>query len=172
MAANCLDWALCVRDRVGNLAHLNAREHHARIRLARVPNLRSTQLKDHMGWKMPWYTITDSFDADSESTSGPGTNAFIRDGAPSVPHTFHHWPRWTRYSVIPGAFMDITALGRQESWEDSPPGYPQGPPYEWWRRHDEYDDTPITPADGVKAQVEKHVTAADSPRQSRDDHER
>jgi hypothetical protein len=23
--------------------------------------------------------------------------------------------------------------------EDSPAGYPQTPPYEWWRRHDEYD---------------------------------
>ena len=23
-------------------------------------------------------------------------------------------------------------------WEDSPQGYPQEPPYQWWRRHDEY----------------------------------
>ena len=34
--------------------------------------------------------------------------------------------------------LDITALGRQEEWEDSPDGYPQTPPYEWWRWHDEY----------------------------------
>lgn len=26
----------------------------------------------------------------------------------------------------------------QETWEDSPEGYPQTPPYEWWRRQDEY----------------------------------
>ena len=32
----------------------------------------------------------------------------------------------------------MTALGRQEEWEDSPEGYPQTPPYEWWNWHDEY----------------------------------
>jgi predicted dithiol-disulfide oxidoreductase (DUF899 family) len=35
---------------------------------------------------------------------------------------------------------DLTPLGRQEEWEDSPAGYPQGKPYEWWRRHDEYEN--------------------------------
>ena len=34
-------------------------------------------------------------------------------------------------------YLDITALGRQEKWEDSPEGYPQTPPYEWWIWHDE-----------------------------------
>jgi predicted dithiol-disulfide oxidoreductase (DUF899 family) len=34
--------------------------------------------------------------------------------------------------------VDLTPLGRQEEWEDSPEGYPQTPPYQWWRRHDEY----------------------------------
>ena len=36
------------------------------------------------------------------------------------------------------AYLDITALGRQEDWEDSPQGYPQTAPYQWWHRHDEY----------------------------------
>ena len=36
-------------------------------------------------------------------------------------------------------FLDLTPLGRQEDWEDSPDGYPQTPRYEWWRRHDEYE---------------------------------
>jgi predicted dithiol-disulfide oxidoreductase (DUF899 family) len=34
--------------------------------------------------------------------------------------------------------LDMTSLGRQEQWEDSPEGYPQRPPYEWWRWHDDY----------------------------------
>jgi predicted dithiol-disulfide oxidoreductase (DUF899 family) len=38
------------------------------------------------------------------------------------------------------SYLDITALGRQEEWEDSPEGHPQTPPYTWWRRHDEYDE--------------------------------
>ena len=40
------------------------------------------------------------------------------------------------------SYLDITALGRQEEWEDSPEGYPQTPPYQWWRWHDEYADDP------------------------------
>ena len=32
----------------------------------------------------------------------------------------------------------MTALGRQETWEDSPEGYPQTPPYKWWNWHDNY----------------------------------
>jgi predicted dithiol-disulfide oxidoreductase (DUF899 family) len=35
--------------------------------------------------------------------------------------------------------LDLTAFGRGETWEDSPEGWPQTPPYEWWRLHDEYD---------------------------------
>jgi len=36
------------------------------------------------------------------------------------------------------SYLDITALGRQEEWEDSPQGYPQEAPYQWWRWHDAY----------------------------------
>ena len=39
------------------------------------------------------------------------------------------------------SYLDITALGRQEEWEDSPEGYPQTPPYEWWNYHDAYGET-------------------------------
>ena len=35
------------------------------------------------------------------------------------------------------SYLDMTALGRQETWEDSPEGYPQDPPYSWWTWHDE-----------------------------------
>ena len=34
--------------------------------------------------------------------------------------------------------LDITALGRQEDWEDSPQGYSQGPAGRWWNYHDAY----------------------------------
>ena len=32
----------------------------------------------------------------------------------------------------------MSALGRQEEWENSPEGYPQTPPYQWWHWHDAY----------------------------------
>jgi len=37
-------------------------------------------------------------------------------------------------------FLDLTPFGRQETWEDFASGWPQTPPYQWWRRHDEYGD--------------------------------
>jgi predicted dithiol-disulfide oxidoreductase (DUF899 family) len=33
----------------------------------------------------------------------------------------------------------MVPLGRQETWEDSPDGYPQTPPYNWWNWNDSYD---------------------------------
>jgi len=40
----------------------------------------------------------------------------------------------------------MTALGRQETWEDSPAGYPQSRPYKWWNWHDSYvPDAPPDP---------------------------
>ena len=37
------------------------------------------------------------------------------------------------------SYLDITPLGRQEEWEDSPEGYPQSAAHAWVKRHDEYD---------------------------------
>ena len=37
------------------------------------------------------------------------------------------------------SYLDITPLGRQEQWEDSPEGYPQGEAHSWVKLHDEYD---------------------------------
>jgi hypothetical protein len=37
----------------------------------------------------------------------------------------------------------MTALGRQEDWEDSPEGYPQTKPYGWWNLHDEYENATV-----------------------------
>jgi predicted dithiol-disulfide oxidoreductase (DUF899 family) len=38
------------------------------------------------------------------------------------------------------SYQDMTALGRQEEWEDSPEGCPQTRAYEWWNWYDEYGD--------------------------------
>jgi hypothetical protein len=58
------------------------------------------------------------------------------------------------------AYLDITALGRQEDWEDSPEGYPKTDRYFWWRRHDEYDDPAAAKA--VADQVERVQAAKDA----------
>ena len=50
-------------DQVAHLAHLNARDTTLAY-ASRAPQADIARLKARMGWKMPWYTITDSFDTD------------------------------------------------------------------------------------------------------------
>src|SRR5215471_2837715 len=89
-----------------------------------------------MGWNIPWYTITDSFDTDFGVNDWHGTNAFIRDDD-NVYRTYFVNNRGDEQMGSTWNYLDITALGRQETWEDSPQGYPQDEPYQWWIWHDE-----------------------------------
>jgi predicted dithiol-disulfide oxidoreductase (DUF899 family) len=97
-----------------------------------------------MGWEVPWYTITDSFDADFGVDEWHGTNAFLHDGD-RILRTYFIDSRGDEALGSIWSYLDMTALGRQEEWEDSPEGYPQTPPYQWWRLHDEYGvhDRPV-----------------------------
>ena len=64
---------------------------------------------------------------------------FIRDGD-RVFRTYFINNRGDEAMGSTWSYLDLTALGRQEEWEDSPQGYPQSPPYAWWRWHDAYDN--------------------------------
>ena len=69
-----------VADQVANPAHLNARD-TTLVFVSRAPQTDIERLKARMGWEpIPWYTLTDDFDADFEVDEWHGTNAFIRDG--------------------------------------------------------------------------------------------
>ena len=125
-------------DQVAHLAHLHARD-TAFAYASRAPQPAITRLKADMGWSMPWYTITDSFDADFGVDEWHGTNAFFRDGD-QVFRTYFTNLRGDEALGSTWSYLDLTVLGRQETWEDSPPDYPQTPPYQWWRWHDSYGD--------------------------------
>ncbi|MGE2715659.1 DUF899 domain-containing protein [Mycolicibacterium litorale] len=125
-------------DHIGNLAHLNARD-TTLVYASRASQADLERVKARMGWDIPWYTITDDFDADFGCDQWHGTNAFIHDGD-RVFRTYFINDRGDETFVNTWAFLDMTALGRQETWEDSPQGYPQDPPYEWWSWHDEYGE--------------------------------
>lgn len=124
-------------DQVAHLAHLNARDTTLAF-VSRAPQPDIERWKARMGWEMPWYTITDSFDWDFDVGEWHGTNAFLREGD-RVFRTYFIESRGDEAMGSTWSYLDMTALGRQEEWEDSPEGYPQTPPYEWWRLHDEYD---------------------------------
>jgi predicted dithiol-disulfide oxidoreductase (DUF899 family) len=125
-----------VADHVGNLAHLNARDTTLAF-ASRGSQADIARLKARMGWQIPWYTITDGFDVDFGVGEWHGTNAFIRDGD-EVFRTYFIDGRGDEVMGNTWAYLDMTALGRQEDWEDSPTGYPQELPYQWWRWHDAY----------------------------------
>lgn len=123
-------------DQVGNLAHLNARDTTLAY-ASRAPQADITRLKARMGWKMPWYTITDRFDFDFGVDEWHGHNVFIRDGG-RIFRTYLINSRGDEAMGTVWSYLDATPLGRQEAWEDSPAGYPQTAPYAWWNWNDGY----------------------------------
>ncbi len=127
-----------VGDQVAHPAHLNARDTTLAF-VSRAPQEEIARLKKRMGWEdIPWYTLTDEFDADFGVDEWHGTNAFVLDGG-EVFRTYFVDKRGDETMGGTWAYLDITALGRQEIWEESPQGYPQTQAYAWWNRHDEYD---------------------------------
>lgn len=130
-----------VADQVADLAHLNARD-TTLVFVSRAPQADIARWKARMGWDIPWYTLTDDFDADFGVDEWHGTNAFYRDGD-QVYRTYFINKRGDEVMGGTWSYLDITALGRQEVWEDSPEGYPQTPAYQWWNLHDCYDDATV-----------------------------
>ena len=124
-------------DQVSHLAHLNAR-YTTLAWTSRAPQKDIERLKARMGWKMPWYTIMGSFDTDFGVDEWHGHNVFFRDGE-RVFRTYFINNRGDEKMGTIWSYLDVTPLGRQETWEDSPEGYPQTPPYEWWNWHDNYE---------------------------------
>jgi predicted dithiol-disulfide oxidoreductase (DUF899 family) len=123
-------------DQVSNLTHLNARDTTLAF-ASRAPQADIQRLKTRMGWEMPWYTLTDTFDVDFGVDQWHGHNVFIRDGD-QVFRTYFINSRGDEAMGTTWSYLDATPLGRQETWEDSPAGYPQTAPYHWWRWNDEY----------------------------------
>ena len=112
-------------DQVAHLAHLNARD-TTLVYASRAPQADIARLKARMGWEMPWFTITDSFDADFGVDEWHGHNAFIRDGD-RIFRTYFINSRGDEAMGNVWSYLDMTALGRQEEWEDSPEGYSADP---------------------------------------------
>src|SRR6185436_7445409 len=68
-----------VADRVARVAHLNTRD-PTLVFVSRAPQADIARLKARMGWQIPWFTLTDNFDADFGVSEWHGTNVFYRDG--------------------------------------------------------------------------------------------
>lgn len=124
-------------DQIGELAHINARDTTIAL-VSTAPQPQIQAFRERMGWQVPWYTtVGDEFQTARGTTEYFKLDVYLRDGD-RVFLTY-----WTRSRGVEAlgsvwTFLDLTPMGRQEEWEDTPEGRPQGPPYRWWRYHDEY----------------------------------
>lgn len=86
----------------------------------------SAKYRDFMGWEMPWYSAQDSLD-----TLLVGRQAgmmhivcYLRQES-SVFETYWTTMRGVKVMGNNYALLDLTVFGRQETWEDSPAGWPR-----------------------------------------------
>jgi predicted dithiol-disulfide oxidoreductase (DUF899 family) len=128
-------------DQVGHLAHLHARNtSFVLVSIAPWPKIEAYRRR--MGWTIPWFSsaggdFNRDFGMTTERGETFGLSVFLRDGD-EVFRTYFTDGRGVEALGSVWTFLDLTPLGRQEEWEDTPKGRPQTPPYAWWRRHDEY----------------------------------
>ena len=152
-------------DNIGNLTHLRARQ-TALVLVSRAPLVKIESFKKRIGWALPWYSSFGSdfnydFHVTMDETVAPveynytdkaellrkgesyftqgeshGVSVFLRDGA-EVYHTYSTYARGTDLLAGTYNYLDLTALGRQEDWEE-PPGRSNGPFMHWLRHHDRY----------------------------------
>ena len=146
------DGCSMVVDQLTDIRHLHARDTSFAL-ASRAPLEKLLRYRERMGWgDIPWYSWGGGdYGVDlglSPPEPQPGTyqdgetfglNAVLRDGD-EIYRTYFTTNRGLEVIGPVWSFLDRSPLGRQETWEDSPEGYPQTPPYEWWRRHDEYEE--------------------------------
>ncbi|PPK68837.1 DUF899 domain-containing protein [Actinokineospora auranticolor] len=124
-------------DNVGELAHLNARD-TTMAWSSPGPLADLHAFRDRMGWQIPWYSAQgNTFHDDFDAGTGFALNVFLRNGN-DIYRTYFTTSRGVERLGSTWTFLDLTPLGRQETWEDSPDGHPQTAPYTWWRLHDDY----------------------------------
>ncbi len=152
-------------DNIGHLGHLHARNTSLAL-VSRAPLSKIAPFKKRMGWTIPWYSSFGSdfnydFHVTLDDTVAPveynytsktelagkgedyfaqgeshGLSVFLRDGA-SIFHTYSTYARGADLLVGTYNYLDLTALGRQEDWEE-PSGRSDGPFMHWVRHHDKY----------------------------------
>ncbi|ORX10364.1 MULTISPECIES: DUF899 domain-containing protein [Mycolicibacterium] len=124
--------------------------------VSRAPYSSIARYRDQHGWTFPWYSSRDSdftydyhvtldparapieynykslddlhaagFSDDDLHGDWPGASVFLRRGD-EVFHTYSAYARGLDHSSVGYPFLDLTPYGRQEPWEDSPAGWPQG----------------------------------------------
>jgi predicted dithiol-disulfide oxidoreductase (DUF899 family) len=91
------------------------------------PYEESSRYRDFMGWEMPWYSAQDSLDTllVGRRVGRMHIVCYLRQDS-KIFETY--WTTSRGVEVIDNNYhlLDLTVYGRQEKWEDSPTGWPQG----------------------------------------------
>ncbi|MFN6546739.1 DUF899 family protein [Mycolicibacterium nivoides] len=126
--------------------------------VSRAPYASIAAYRDAHSWTFPWYSSrdgdftydyhvtldparapieynyksadelrADGFSDDDLRGDWPGASVFLRRGD-EVFHTYSTFARGLDHTAVGYPFLDLTPYGRQEPWEDSPAGWPQGGP--------------------------------------------
>jgi len=134
---------------IGDISMLGERDTRYVI-VSRAPLEKLEAYKNLKGWNHPWYSSGEgefNFDFDvsfregqidaeynyaprgrEDEGEGPGMSVFFRLGN-DVYHTYSVYARGLEPITDSYDFLDLTPYGRQEDFEDSPPGWPQNPTY-------------------------------------------
>jgi predicted dithiol-disulfide oxidoreductase (DUF899 family) len=124
-AAGQCEGCTWVTTQVGELSYLHSRGITFAV-FCQGPYEESARYRSFMGWHMPWYSAQDSVGA---LLAGRQAGLFhlvcyLRDGG-RVFETYWTTRRGAEAMDYSYALMDLTVYGRQETWEDSPDGWPQ-----------------------------------------------
>nr|CAA9239052.1 FIG172199: hypothetical thioredoxin family protein [uncultured Armatimonadetes bacterium] len=144
-------------DALGDLSMLDVRD-TSFVLVSRAPLAKLEGYRARRGWSLPWVSSYGSdFNYDFHVTldeavapveynyrdraelaarnggevpegEGHGLSVFFRDGG-DVFHTYSVYARGVEGITDAYSLLDTTPYGRQEDWEDSPPGWPQKPTY-------------------------------------------
>ncbi|HKU38516.1 MAG TPA: DUF899 domain-containing protein [Polyangiales bacterium] len=130
-------------DNLGSFAltHLAQRDVSFAV-VSRAPLANLLAYQKRMAWNVHWVSSAkNSFNTDFGLTTPRGENhgmsVFLRDGT-DIYRTYFTSQRGLEPLGTLWWLLDLTPYGRQETWEDTPNGRPQTPPYSWAKRHDEY----------------------------------
>ena len=121
-AGQCEGCTFC-NGQVRELSYLHSRD-VTYATFCQGPYDESVRYRDFMGWDVPWYSAQDSADALLAGRTRFVLASYLRLGN-RVCETY--WSNGRGVEVMaPGyGLLDMTVYGRQETWEDSPAGWPQ-----------------------------------------------
>jgi predicted dithiol-disulfide oxidoreductase (DUF899 family) len=125
-AAEQCEGCTWVTGQVTELSYLHSRDITYAI-FCLGPYDQSSRYRDFMGWDVPWYSVQDSVGAllaPPKQHNRMHIICYLRDGD-RVYETYWTTRRGVEAMDVSYALMDLTVYGRQESWEDSPAGWPQ-----------------------------------------------